>query len=135
MYLCMCVCDPMDCSPPGSSVHGIFHTKKLEWIAISYSRRFSLPKDKTVSCAFSALAGVFFNTAPPISILMSLTLILTAYYLSPYNVTYSHFWDYKMDIFEGTLVFPYHNPSLITVVMGNLPDEFLLLHIYLQIKL
>ena len=42
--LCMCVlnhvrlCDPTDCPPPGSFVHGIFQARILEWVAISYSR-------------------------------------------------------------------------------------------------
>ena len=31
-------CDPMDCSPPGSSVHGIFQTGILEWVVIPFSR-------------------------------------------------------------------------------------------------
>ena len=31
-------CDPMDCSPPGSSVHGIFQAGILEWVAISFTR-------------------------------------------------------------------------------------------------
>ena len=35
--LCSTLCDPMDCSTPGSSVHGIFHARRLEWVAISYS--------------------------------------------------------------------------------------------------
>ena len=35
---CLTLCDPMDCSPPGSSVHGISQARKLEWIAISFSR-------------------------------------------------------------------------------------------------
>ena len=33
------LCDPMDCSLPGSSVHGIFQARILEWVAISFSRR------------------------------------------------------------------------------------------------
>ena len=33
------LCDPMDCSPLGSSVHGIFQARILEWVAISFSRR------------------------------------------------------------------------------------------------
>ena len=37
--------DPMDCSPPGSSVHGIFQAIELEWIAISFSRGSSQPRD------------------------------------------------------------------------------------------
>ena len=36
-------CDPMDCSPPGSSVHEIFQARKLEWVAISFSRGSSPP--------------------------------------------------------------------------------------------
>ena len=39
--LCPTLCDPRDCSPPGSSVHGIFQARILEWVAISYSRRSS----------------------------------------------------------------------------------------------
>ena len=35
---CLTLCDPMDCSPPGSSVHRIFQAKILEWFAISFSR-------------------------------------------------------------------------------------------------
>ena len=35
---CPTLCDPMDCSPPGSSVHGISQARILEWVAISFSR-------------------------------------------------------------------------------------------------
>ena len=42
MYLhtrsCLTLCDPMDCNPPGSSVHEIFQIRILEWVAVSYSR-------------------------------------------------------------------------------------------------
>ena len=34
---CLTLCDPMDCSLPGSSVHGIFQTNILEWVAVSFS--------------------------------------------------------------------------------------------------
>ena len=39
------LCDPMDCSLPGSSVYGIFQARILEWVAISFSRRSSQPRD------------------------------------------------------------------------------------------
>ena len=45
--LCPTLWDCMDCSLPGSSVHGIFQTRILKWVAISFSRRSSLPKDWT----------------------------------------------------------------------------------------
>ena len=37
-HACLTLCSPMNCSPPGSSVHGIFRARILEWGAISYSR-------------------------------------------------------------------------------------------------
>ena len=46
--LCLALCDPMDCSPPGSSVHGIFQSRVLEWLAISFSRGSSRPRDWTL---------------------------------------------------------------------------------------
>ena len=53
--------DPMDCSPPGSSVLGIFQASILEWVAISFSRGSSQPRDGT-SSGSPALAGRFFTT-------------------------------------------------------------------------
>ena len=45
--LCLTLCNPMDCSLPGSSVHGIFQARILEWVAMSFSRRSSWPRDRT----------------------------------------------------------------------------------------
>ena len=47
--LCLTLCNPMDCSLPGSSGHGIFQARTLEWIAISFSTGSSWPKDQTCS--------------------------------------------------------------------------------------
>ena len=56
--LCPSLCNPMDCSPPGSSVHGILLARTLEWIAIPFSRGSSWSRDRTrVSC----IAGRFFT--------------------------------------------------------------------------
>ena len=49
---------PMDCSPPSSSVHGILQARILEWVAISFSRRSSPPRDQT---QVSHIAGRRFN--------------------------------------------------------------------------
>ena len=46
--LCPTLCNPMDCGPPGSSVHGIFQARILEWVAISFSRGSSQPRDQTL---------------------------------------------------------------------------------------
>ena len=49
--LCLTHCSPTDCSPPGSSVHGVFQARILERVAISFARRSSRPRDRTcVSC-------------------------------------------------------------------------------------
>ena len=60
--LCPTLCDPMDCSLPGSSVHGILQVRILEWVAIPFSRGSSRPRDQTwVSC----IAGRFFTIWAP----------------------------------------------------------------------
>ena len=62
VQLCLTLCDPVDCSPPGFSVHGILQARILEWVAIFSSRGSSWPWDWThVSCT----AGRFFTTEPP----------------------------------------------------------------------
>ena len=59
-------CNPLDCSPPGFSVHGILQARTVEWVAMP-----SPPGDRPnpgiepVSLASPALAGRFFTTAPP----------------------------------------------------------------------
>ena len=55
--------DPMDCSPPDSSVNGLFQAKILGWITVSYSWGSSQPRDPTTSLLSPALTGGFFTTA------------------------------------------------------------------------
>ena len=54
----------MDCSPPGSSVHGISQARVLEWVAMSYQGNFQT-QGRNWSLAFPALTGEFFTTEPP----------------------------------------------------------------------
>ena len=56
--LCQSLCDPRDCSPLGSSVHGILQARILEWIVILFSRRSSQPMDQT---QVFGIAGRFFT--------------------------------------------------------------------------
>ena len=82
IFRCVCVCnvcmrakllpscptlfDPMDRSPPGSSVHGILQARILEWVAISYSRGSSQPRDQThVSYISSTGRWVLYHHLPP----------------------------------------------------------------------
>ena len=55
---CVRLCNPVDCSPPGSSIHGILQARILEWVAISSSRGSSQPRDPT---QVSRNAGRCFN--------------------------------------------------------------------------
>ena len=56
---CLTLCNPMDCSLPGSSVHRILQARILEWVVVPFSRRSSQPRDRTqVSC----IAGRFFTS-------------------------------------------------------------------------
>ena len=62
--LCPILCDPLDCSLPGSSVHGILQERILEWVTISISGELPDPGIESVFPEFPALAGRFFTTAP-----------------------------------------------------------------------
>ena len=66
IWQCVCVCrlshwvlsgscDPIDCSPPGSSVHGISQARMWDWASISFSRRSSWPKDQNCISGASCL--------------------------------------------------------------------------------
>ena len=56
------LCDPLDCSPPGSSVHGILG-RILEWVAMPSSRDLPNPGIKPISLISPSLAGGFFTTS------------------------------------------------------------------------
>ena len=58
---CLTLCDPMDYSPPGSSVHEILQARILEWVAFPFSRRSSQPRNPTSP----VLARRFFTTELP----------------------------------------------------------------------
>ena len=62
---CLTLPNPVDCSPPGSSVRGISQARTLEWTAISFSRGLPDPGNEPTSLASSALADGFFTTVPP----------------------------------------------------------------------
>ena len=63
---CPILLKPHDCSPPGSSVHGISQARILKWVAISSSRRSAWPRDGThIPCKSPILQADFFTTEPP----------------------------------------------------------------------
>ena len=63
--LCPTLCDPMDYGPPGTSFHGILQERILEWVAISFSRGSSQPRDRTcVSCISCLGRQIVYHCAP-----------------------------------------------------------------------
>ena len=60
---CLTLCDPMDHSLPGSSVHGILQARKLEWVVISFLGHVPDPGNEPTSLTSSALAGGFFTSS------------------------------------------------------------------------
>ena len=75
---CLTLCDPMDCSLPGSSVHRILQARILEWVAIPFFRGSSQPWDKT---QVSGIAGRFFTIWPPVKPIISLLVSSYIIYL------------------------------------------------------
>ena len=66
---CLTLSDPMDCSPPGSSIHGIFQARVLEWGAIAFSKDFCIV-NKTEVDVFLELS-CFFNDPTDVGNLVS----------------------------------------------------------------
>ena len=70
------LCDPMDCSLPGSSVHGIFQERMLEWVTTPPSRGSSPPRDQTHVSCISCMAGGFFTANTPREALWILVIVV-----------------------------------------------------------
>ena len=74
--LCLTLCNPMDSSPPGSSVYGILQARILEWVAMPTSRGSPRPQGSNLCLLrLLALTGRFFTTEPPLDFVFSLVLI------------------------------------------------------------
>ena len=82
---CPTLCNLMDCSPPGSSVHGISQARILKWVAISFSRGSSWAKDWTwVSCIAGRFFTVWATRETPV------TFPFTSIYSLPYSIVCAH---------------------------------------------
>ena len=106
----LALCDHMDCSPPGCSLHGISQARILEWVAISFSRGSSQPRDRTwISCIGRRILYLCHLRSP---------LILSYIaFSSQSNGTVSWWRVFKLE-FEFYLQFLLHSSSV--VVFGFL---------------
>ena len=96
--LCLTLCDPMDCSPLGFSVHGIFQARLLEWAAISHSRGSSWHRDQTcyehwvhVSLQISVL--FFLDKYSSIELLDHMVVLFLVFFRNLHTVFHSRWID------------------------------------------
>ena len=92
-WSCPPLCSPMDCNPPGSSVHGILQAKILEWVAIPFSKGTSWPRDQTwVSCTAGRFFIVWVTSEPWKIFMLSLKVSEHRGHGVPSFVGYKNFW-------------------------------------------
>ena len=97
LQLCLTLCDPMDYSPSGSSVHGILQARIQEWVSMPSSRGFPWSRNWTHMSCGSCIAGRFFTTECPGSPKHACTLSLKLPWCSSYllwiiNSSFSRSW-------------------------------------------
>ena len=92
---CPTLCDPMDCSLPDSSLHGILQARVLEWVAISFSRGSSRPRDRTrVSCIPGRCFNLWANREAKFKVLvaqscLTLSMLWTIVHQAPLSMEFS----------------------------------------------
>ena len=89
----------MHYSPPDFSVHGIFQARIQEWVAISFSRRSSSPRDWACASCVSCMAGRLFTTEPPGKPVSMHPWLL----LSTYSMSFGHLM-WRANLLEKTLM-------------------------------
>ena len=111
---CLTFCNPMDCSSPGFSVHGILQARILEWVAISYSGDLPNPGIEPMSLASPELAGRHFSTVlpgPHASLLFS-KLLLNTYYVHSVSFLKEFFFSFLKE-FKYTQIQKNDRPKIL----------------------
>ena len=127
----MILCDPMNYSPPGSSVHGILLARILEWVTISSPRESSDLQIKLSSLIFPALAGGFFTTTTTweaqmcVCVYVCVCMCVCIYmcvcvYIYACTFIYTHiYYLYFFSFYSISRVF-----SICTILFSNSPTFF-----------
>ena len=92
LQLCPTLWDPMDYSPPASSVHRILQARTWEWVAMPSSKGSSQPRDQTQASCISCTAGRFFTTEPPGSHLTARHMAFRRRALERWNLSNLSLW-------------------------------------------
>ena len=113
-FSCVRLCNPINCSLPGSSVHGILQAWILEWGAMPFSRKSSWPRDQIHVPCSSCAAGRFFTTEPPEKLIKRWELFKYLLINRPFNFllySFSHLSIHSSNIYQmlmsaHTVLFP-----------------------------
>ena len=114
--------DSMDCSPPGSSVHGILQAGILEWVAIPFSKGSSRPRDQTmVSCTAGKFFTVWATKKWSHSVVSDSATLLTVAYQASLSMGFfrQEYWSGLPFLSPGDLP----NPGSPTLQIDTLPSE------------
>ena len=90
VQLCLTPCGPLDCSLPGYSVHGILQARILEWVAISFSRGSSQPRDQTCYSCIGRQILYHWGTREALYNYFSENLVISQYYLFVFILQFIH---------------------------------------------
>ena len=95
-------CDPVDCSPPGSSVCGISHARILEWVAVSFSKVSSCPRNQTqLSCLAGDSLSLSHQGSPLSTFYVCGVLYVICLHRSPLGMYTTHVWVWELDYKES----------------------------------
>ena len=101
--MCLTLCDPMDCSPPGCSVHGISQTRILQWVAVSSPGAYPVPSvsctDRQVICRYRHL-GSPRDPLQTHKLLYQNEIIL----LCPFKFLLKRYWEFTNAYFSHSLM-------------------------------
>ena len=127
MYSFSYLCNPLDCSLPGSFVHGVFQARRLELVAISYSRGSSWPRDQTqVSCIAGRFSTIW--AVSEVKLISRARLFATPWtvaYQAPPSVGFSRqeYWSGLPLPSPGDLPHPGIEPRSLALQADALPSE------------
>ena len=138
MMLCVCaqscptLCDPMDCSLPGSSVHGISQARTLEWVAIPFSRGPSWSRDQTqVSCTAGGFFTLWATREAPLSLHVPYFSCTNRCAVTCHQALNLHFSNGEGCYYFFLYLFAIHIPSVSSCFVLFLIHSFVCFHFVL----
>ena len=107
---CLTLCDPVDCSLPGSSIHGILQARILKWVAISFSKGIFLTQRSSPGLPHSWKYHRYLKSSVQSQIKIPFVMDTSAYCINQWYI-FSAWINYMVHKDEGELIFLKSNPS------------------------